>query len=73
MNTMKKTIHNGTLSASSYKFQNVTGIIVGIYKNADVVCFEEMGDKLRVLINDEAIERLGVEIVHTDHEWEEQK
>ena len=69
MATMKKTTECGTLFANSYETNGIIGVNLGIYKQTSVACLEEENGKLRLLINEDAANKMGVTIIHCDNDW----
>ncbi len=66
----KKTKNNGTISAGTYEMSEGQGINIAVFNKATVAAFEENADgKLRLLINNDAVNRLGVDVVHTNDLW----
>ena len=71
MAQMKKTNTNGTIMAKSYEEGKIIGVSLSIYGKTTPVCMEEKEDgKLYLLINDEAVNKLGLNILHVDNNWQ---
>lgn len=76
MSLMKKT-KAGTIIANTWgrrgSFDDKTGdagITVALYGTTPVVSVECQGDELVLLVNDEAAERSGFKVRHTNLKWQ---
>ena len=77
MSLMKKT-KAGTIIANTWDDRGYyedeaaeVGIIVGLYGDIPIVSVECQGNELVLLVNDEAAERSGFKVRHTNLMWQE--
>ena len=72
MSLMKKTEH-GTVFATTFDEKDNlgthVGMLVGIYNKPNVLTVECFNGELVVMLNDDAIEELGIKVIHTDAKW----
>ena len=60
----------GTICGCRWKH----GVFVGIYGGLNVVSFDyDETDGLVLLVNDDAVDELGVKVRHTDMDWNEKE
>lgn len=70
MSLMKKT-PKGTVVAQTFDDgPESMGIMLAIYKQPFVVSLEHVNGKIAVVVNDEALEETGIELLHTDNTWQ---
>lgn len=67
---MKKT-PQGTLFATTYSEKEAIGLFFGIYNKKNVACVEYSDGRLKILLNDDALD--DIDIIHTDASWKERK
>lgn len=72
MALMKKT-GQGTVFAATFddkdKYGTHVGLFAGIYDKGNVLSIESFNGELVIMLNDDAIDELGINVIHTDMQW----
>lgn len=72
MAVMKKT-GQGTVFANTFEDRDDggthVGIFAGVYGRGGIVTVESFNGELVVMLNDDAIDELGINVIHTDMQW----